>query len=174
MGRGTENILEEFAQIRYLDSSACRFERAEGGFLRLTIGESEQYERVDLSRAFPLSDTNNYISVRDPEGREIGMIESLDQFPDSTKHLLVEELDRRYFTPAIKKIRSIEEEFGYSYWDVETDAGQRRFTVRRGHNSLVQIGDSRVLVIDVDGNRFEMENYMSLDPRYSRLIESLL
>ena len=74
----------------------------------------------------------------------------------------------------IEKIRSIEEEFGYSYWDVDTSAGQRRFTVRRGHNNLVQLGGRRVLVIDVDGNRFEIEDYTSIDSRYSRLIESLL
>ena len=42
------------------------------------------------------------------------------------------------------------------------------------HNNLVQLGGRRVLVIDVDGNRFEIEDYTSIDSRYSRLIESLL
>lgn len=170
----TRRSLDEYAQIRYLDPSECCFKKTEGGFLSLSIGEKEQYERVDLARAFPLSDSDSYISVRDSEGNEIGMLESLSRFSDSTRRLLEEELGRRYFTPVIEKIRSIEEEFGYSYWDVDTSAGQRRFTVRRGHNNLVQLGGRRVLVIDVDGNRFEIEDYTSIDSRYSRLIESLL
>ena len=91
----TRRSLDEYAQIRYLDPSECCFKKTEGGFLSLSIGEKEQYERVDLVRAFPLSDSDSYISVRDSEGNEIGMLESLSRFSDSTRRLLEEELGRR-------------------------------------------------------------------------------
>ena len=44
----TRRSLDEYAQIRYLDPSECCFKKTEGGFLSLSIGEKEQYERVDL------------------------------------------------------------------------------------------------------------------------------
>lgn len=174
MGAERARNLEEYAEIRYLDPSACRFERDEGGFLKLRIGDSEEYARVDLSRAFPLSNQDSYISIRDAEGNEIGIIESLGGFTEPVRALLSEELDRRYFTPVIQRIRSIREEFGYSYWDVETNAGPRRFTVRGGHGSLIPLAETRVIIVDVDGNRFEIEDYTKLSPKHSRLIESLL
>jgi len=166
--------LKEYVEIRYLRPAECRFERGRGGFLSLELDSGEKYERVNLHRAFPLSDCDSYISVRDSESKEIGIIESLREFDEATRRLITEELDRRYFAPVITSIRSIEEEFGYSYWDVMTDAGPRRFTVRRGHGSLLQIGDARVLVVDVDGNRYEIEDYTKLQSRHSRLVESLL
>lgn len=170
---GTQN-LKEYVQIRYIRPSVCRFERGQGGFLKLDLDSGERYERVNLHRAFPLSDRDSYISVRDTESKEIGVIESLVEFDEATQRLIAEDLDRRYFTPVIRSVRSIEEEFGYSYWEVMTDAGPRRFTVRRGRGSLIQIGDNRVLVIDVDGNRFEIEDYTRLGARHSRVVESLL
>lgn len=166
--------LREYVEIRYLRPAECRFERGRGGFLSLELDTGEKYERVNLHRAFPLSDCDSYISVRDSESKEIGIIESLREFDEATRRLITEELDRRYFAPVITSIRSIEEEFGYSYWDVMTNAGPRRFTVRRGHGSLLQIGDARVLVVDVDGNRYEIEDYTKLQSRHSRLVESLL
>jgi hypothetical protein len=166
--------LQDYAEIRYLDPSACRFERGEGGFLKLKIGESEEYARVDLSRAFPLSNQDSYVSVRDAEGKEIGIIESLRGFSEPVRALLAEELDRRYFTPVVQRVRSIKEEFGYSYWEVETSAGPRRFTVRGGHGSLIPLSETRILVVDVDGNRFEIEDYTRLGSKHSRLVESLL
>lgn len=160
-------------EIKYITSEAARFFKGNGGFLGLNIG-GEEYARVSLSRAFPFSYADSYISVRDKEGKEIGIIEDLKSFPKDIITLLSEELDRRYLLPKIDKINSIKEEFGYSYWDVETDIGAKRFTIKKDNSSFVNVRDNRILIIDVDGNRYEIIDYSTLDSKSYKLIELLL
>lgn len=166
--------LSDYVDIRYLDPAQARFEQTPGGFVKLTIGADEVYPRVAVYRAFPFSYPDRYISVRDLEGNEIGMIRDLRDFDAETVQLITRELDRRYFTPVISRIESIKEEFGYAYWNVETDAGPRRFTVRDMQVNVVLLGPQHVLIIDVDGNRYEIPDYTKLDAKSRRYIENLL
>jgi len=191
-----ENI-QSVADIRYLDPRKSKFMMTAGGFLSLSIekpnadsGENagnnntdnnkgngnsiEKYDRVNLHRAFPYKYPREYISVRTVDGKEIGVIRNIDDYPEETVKLFMYELDRRYFTPIIEKINSIKEEFGYSYWDVITNSGAKRFTVQNIHNNVIPINESRILVIDVDGNRFEIPDYKKLDIRSLKMVERLL
>lgn len=56
------------------------------------------------------------------------------------------------------KINSVKEEYGYTYWDVETDRGPVRFVVRMGSGTVNRIGGNRYMVNDIDGNRFEIRD----------------
>lgn len=162
--------------LRMLQPADLRLERTAGGFVALTVrgNEPERYERIDAFRAFPLSAADAYVSLRDPDGGEIGMIESLDDLAPEQAALLRGELDRRYFTPRIERIRELKEEFGYSYWTVDTDAGRRRFTVQSGKNNVTVVGGGRLVIVDVDGNRFEVADYTGLDRSVLRTLEGLL
>jgi hypothetical protein len=164
--------LNEYTDIRYLSPDECSFSRTSGGFLSLELG-SEKYARVNVSRAFPLTYPNKYLSVRDKENKEIGVIADLSQFPDEVKHMILQDLEQRYFAPVIKQVNSLKEEFGYMYCDVETDRGPRRFTVR-GNENVINLKEGRILIIDVDGNRFEIQDYRTLDPKSFRVIDSLV
>jgi hypothetical protein len=175
MMKGSEKGgLADFEQLKYLDPENSTFIRTEGGFLSLHVEPDRNYPRVNLFRSFPFTAERTYISVREPEGEEVGIIRNLDDFPREVVALLDEEIDRRYFLPLIEKINSIKEEFGYSYWDVETNSGSRRFTIKRDQNSLIPVRGNRLLVIDVDGNRFEISDYKKLDAKSYRTIETLL
>jgi len=165
--------LSDYVDIRYLDPATARFSETPGGFVRLTIGEGETYPRVALYRAFPFSYPDQYISVRDMDGNEIGMIKDLRAFDEATVRLLERELERRYFTPVIRRIESVKEEFGYWYWTVETDAGPRRFTVREVQHNVVRLSPEHVLIIDLDGNRYEIPDTGQLDPKSRRYLEDL-
>ncbi|HHV54819.1 MAG TPA: DUF1854 domain-containing protein [Firmicutes bacterium] len=134
----------------------------------------EEYSPVAVYRAFPLTRPEQYISVRDSEGKEIGMIENLGDLPAEMRRLVEEELERRYFTPLITRVVSVKEEFGYSYWEVETDRGARRFTVRNSHENVLPVGERSVMLVDVDGNRFAIPDYRRLAPAAYRQIESML
>jgi hypothetical protein len=68
----------------------------------------------------------------------------------------------------------MKEEFGYIYWEVETDRGSRRFTTKGHHDSVMPITDTRVLVLDVDGNRFEIPDFNALDVKSAKQIEALM
>lgn len=162
--------------LRMLRPADLSLERTAGGFVALTVRgeEPERYERIDAFRAFPLSAADAYVSLRDPDGGEIGMIESLDDLAPEQAAILRGELDRRYFTPRIERIRELKEEFGYSYWTVDTDAGRRRFTVQSGKNNVTAVGAGRLVIVDVDGNRFEVADYTGLDRSVLRTLEGLL
>ena len=102
------------------------------------------------------------------------MIASLDDFPPKTARLLEEELNRRYFTPVIEKVLSVKEEFGYIYWDVLSTAGPVRFTVKSSENNIVSLTNDKLLIIDVDGNRFELPDYQNTNAQHLKIIETLL
>lgn len=164
--------LTEF-DIHYLDPDTARFSRTPGGFVQLTVGEVT-YPRVALFRTFPFSYKEEYISVRDMEGKEIGMIRDFSAFPPDCVAAFRDELARRYFAPVVTRINNLKEEFGFAYWEVETDSGPRRFTVRDMQQNLLLVGPSHILIVDVDGNRFDIPDYTKLDSSSRKIIDDLL
>ena len=166
--------MEPDMKIEYMDATTATFSRTDGGLLSLRIGRRKPFPRVHLYRVFPLSEPSRLISVRDDKDAEIGIIESLGDFSPDTRRLLKEELDRRYFTPSIHKLVSLKEEFGYTYWDAETDAGFSRFTVKGGDSNVFQVTEGTLLIIDVDGNRFEYPDFESTEPKFMKLIDTML
>ena len=55
------------------------------------------------------------------------------------------------------------EEFGATYWTVETDRGRREFVVRHMRDNAHYLSATRLLITDVDGNRFEVPDMSKLD-----------
>ena len=122
-----QNIKEEddlFAHRVSLDLTPenARFTPSGGNLISLEVtrpsGEVEFFERIVPVRAFPVTSPDEFISIREPDtqlkgrGAEIGMIRRLSDFPEAVSALISDELSRRYFTPAIKKIHSFSEKFG--------------------------------------------------------------
>ena len=160
--------------IEYLDPKSAKFGRTDGGFLSLKIGRRRPYSRVHLYRMFPLSDPDQFISVRDTKEQEIGVIRSLSEFPREAVRMCEEELNRRYFSPTIARLLALKEEFGYTYWDAETDAGVFRFTVKGGRGNVVQVAETSLLIIDVDGNRFIFPDFEATDSKFLKVIDAML
>lgn len=159
-----EKETEEMLRFRFLNRENAVFSATEGGFVSLQVGE-KRYPRVQLFRSFPFTDPDRFISVRDTQEKpkEIGIIRDLNEdVTEETAALLREQLEMRYFLPKITKIHNIKDEFGFAYFDVETDKGASRFTVQMGGSSIVRLSPVRVLIQDVDGNRFEVPDVMKL------------
>ena len=57
---------------------------------------------------------------------------------------------------------------------MDTRAGRRRFTVQSGKNNVTMVGEKRLVIVDVDGNRFEVADYTCLDRPVLRTLEGLL
>lgn len=161
-----KQAVEENISIRWITKDNAVFTATTGGFLQLEFG-GKTYPRVAVHRCFPFSDPDRYISIREPEGdgREIGLIDDLGALPQAVRRLLEDQMALRYFTPKILRVRDIKEEYGYSYWDVQTDRGDCRFTVRMGGSNVYAIGKNRYLVNDLDGNRFEIPDLYALTPK---------
>ncbi|MCC6444043.1 MAG: DUF1854 domain-containing protein [Armatimonadetes bacterium] len=151
-----------------------RFFRGQDGSLKMTAEANRSFLRVRVSRAFPLSDPNHFIGLRDGGDGEIGVVEDLRQLAPDQKALVEEELEKRYFVPVVHRINDIKEEFGIVTWDVETDRGPKRYTVRGLKDNVHEQSDARLLVTDVDGNRFEVTDYTLLDVRSQSKLDLIL
>ncbi len=135
-------------------------------------------DRVHLSRAFPFDKLWEYISVLDRDKKEIGFIRSLDDFPEPARSLLVRELEATYYTPKIRRILSLKERYGFSYWKCECEFGEKTFTLQDTFRSIVKTytkeGALRLFILDVDGNRYEIPDAEALDRASYKKIELYL
>ncbi len=130
--------------------------------------------RVFLHRAFPYDMPNNFISVLDKDGKEYGMIKAISDFPEEIRKILDGELKRKYFCPVISKINTVTAKFGYTYWEAESDMGKLSFSMHDTYRNISKVGVNRLILTDVDGNRYEIKDYMALDRKSFRKIELYL
>jgi len=177
----TKNSLRSVVDIVYATSDNAKFDR-KNGFLTLTIQlkneegvmEKQAFDRVYLHRAFPFDTPWQFISVCDGDARELAIIESVDALPEDQQQLIRDELERKYYYPVIRRILSVNERFGFSTWKVETDDGERTFTVQDIYRSIHKITITHVFVTDMDGNRYDIPDLEQLDSRSYRKIELFL
>ncbi len=177
-------ILENQRVSIPLNQSNARFFRSKGGLISLELTEEgkapEFFERVVILRSFPVTNPDEFLSVREPDskkqgrGKEIGMIRRITDFDEATGILFLEELDRRYFSPQLLKITSCKEKFGYSYWEAETTAGHVMFILNNPFSNIRVLEDGRIIINDIDGNSFEIPDPKKLDPASYRKIEIYL
>ena len=155
--KNEELLTEEMLELKFLNKDNASVKPTPGGFVSLEF-EGKIYSRVYFHRAFPFSAPDEYISVRESEGKnkEIGMIRNLNELGETQK--LVK-----------KQLYKVKEEYGYSYWDVNTDRGPCRFTADA--NGVVKLSATRLIVNDVDGNRFEIPDVSALSSKELRMID---
>lgn len=154
---------EELLEMRMITADNAVFSRTEGGFLSLKFRDRE-YKRVGVYLTFPLTNPEEYISIReaDEKAKEIGMVEAIDKLDPKQQEMLREQIRLRYFMPEIKKVMEVKEEYGYAYWYVETTFGICRFTTHMSNDAVATLGESRLLVTDIDGNRYEIPDFYAL------------
>ena len=161
----------EYHPIRYLDPNQIELVKYDGS-LRLIVAGQETHDRVLAYACFPISNPRRFISLRVGvtalEQREVGMIRDLGQLKPEHHKLLEEALAMRYFVHEITEIHRIREEFGYLYWEVETDKGRREFPVHRWDQNRVREftgpdGEVGWTIIDADKNRYEIPDISALD-----------
>lgn len=153
-----EKETEEMLKLCYITSKNAEFKRTEGGFVSMKM-DGKEYARIQVYRTFPFTDPDKFISIREPneKAKEIGVIRDLKKdVSKETVQMLEEQMNIRYFTPIIERIIDIKEEYGFAYFEVKTNQGACRFTIHMGGSSVVNLTDTRLLISDLDGNRFEI------------------
>lgn len=159
-------------EITRLTPENAVFNLEPGGFMSMKLGE-EYYSRVAFFRAFPFSDPGKYISVREFEqkAKEIGMIVDINDFGGDIKENICKQINIRYFTPQILQIYNVKDEYGYAYFDVNTDKGPCKFTISIRDGGVIRLGETRLLINDIDGNRFEIKDFTKLSIKEQRKID---
>jgi hypothetical protein len=170
-----EKETEEMLRINMLTPENAKFTRTAGGFVSLETG-GEKYPRVQVVRMFPFTDPGHFISIRTTEERskEIGIIEDMSSLDADTRKMLEEQLNLRYFTPVITKIINVKDEYGYAYFDVMTDRGECRFTIHMGGSDVVHLTETRIIISDLDENRFEIPDVTKLSATERKKIDLFL
>lgn len=153
----------ELLEMRFLNGENAVFCRTEGGFISLKTGD-KTYDRVGVYLTFPLTNPEEFISIReaDEKAKEIGIVEKLGTLPKDQQEMLREQIKLRYFMPVITKVLDVKDEYGYAYWNVTTTFGACRFTTQMSGDAVIHLSDSRLLVTDIDGNRYEIPDFYQL------------
>jgi hypothetical protein len=154
--------LSGVAESNYLPGARLRFAER-GTSLQLTVGEEVSWLNVRLTGLFPLSSPGTYVAVYDSGGAELGIIRSLAELDPDSREIATRRLQSSYLLPVVRSILSVKERFGTLEWEVETDLGRRKFVTRNTRETTVRLSSDRVLLCDVDGNRYEVGEPQSLD-----------
>jgi hypothetical protein len=169
----------EAFELIYLDPRTVRF-AYDGENLTFTDSDGTFYPRVTLRRGFPLSAKNTNLLVRLPDeemdrGKELGILPDLQELNEASQAAVLRELALYYFVPAIRQILHIREEFGFLYWSVETDRGQKDFVMRDSPiGSVRRVSEGRYLIIDINQTRYEVPDLELLDTQSQDLLRRYL
>ncbi len=167
-----------------LSPENARFFRSEGDLISLELthddSTKEIFERVLIIRSFPISNPDEFLSVREPDtkkagrGKEIGLVRRISDFDSETATLFAEELSLRYFSPEITKIHSVKEKFGYYYWDAETTSGNVSFVLNNPYSNIRVLENGSVYITDMDGNSFKLQDPKALDKASYKKLDAYL
>jgi hypothetical protein len=142
--------------------------------LRLTVGDEKSYFTVKPAWASPLTHPNRYLALLDGRGNEITTIADPAQLSKESLEAVQEELAKRYLTATIRMVSRARSEFGATYWHVLTDRGERDFVTQSLQENVQWLSSRHLLLIDVDGNRFEISDTDALDPKSRTILNSVL
>jgi hypothetical protein len=127
--------------------------------------------KVSRARAaFPLSAPYQMISIRGQKGKEIGVIDNFQKLDEQSQKIVYDLLEKSYFMPFIINIRSVKEDLGITTWNVTTDKGEREFDTRGVQRNIRKLGGRRLLIKDVDGNRYEIKDWANLPIKAQRIL----
>lgn len=142
--------------------------------LRLTVSDDRSYPTVKPVWAAPLSQPGQYLALLDGKGNEIALLPTLDELAPDSREAVLQEVRLRYLTARVEAVAQARQEFGVTYWSVLTDRGSRDFVTQNLQENAVWLSETHLLLLDVDGNRFEIEDLSQLDPRSRLLVETIV
>jgi hypothetical protein len=167
------SVSGETTDLNLLEPSALRVEAGPANTLRLHLPD-RCYPRAIAVWAFPFTDRRHWVALRDADDKPIGMVRDLHDLEKESRAALVHALERRYFLPRIEKVVSAREEFGLLTMDAVTDRGSVTFTVNNPRENIHWIGQSRILFVDAEENRYEVADYDALDHRSQGLLGNVI
>jgi hypothetical protein len=149
-------------------SCRARLERRCDGQLWLTR-DGRDYP-VRISRCFPWSARNRFISVRDEDRNELLLVEDPGSLDASSRETLEDALVEADFVLDVERIREIDEEIEIRCWDVETSRGRRSFQTRRDDWPR-RVPGGGILIRDVSGDLYYIGDPAGLDVASRKLLE---
>jgi hypothetical protein len=167
-----DEIDHEF-ELRFREPAEITFHRLPDGRRAITIADDRSCYDFRAARIFPLSAPDSYVSIMDATGSEVAILRSLGGLDDNARRMVEEEIERGYFVPRITEVKSLRDEFGMQVWRVVTDRGDVEFVVREPRDKIKFVGPTRIMITDVDDNRYEIRDLLALDHSSRALVANL-
>lgn len=149
-----------------VELASLRLKTDERGRLYV-VREGLDDQQVVAKRAFPWSRPGLFISLRNKDGNELAMIESLESVPAEARAQIEAFLGAATFIPKIRRIERIDMEHGYQLWDVQTEAGNLQLRVQE-REDIRFLSETRFSVKDANGNVYEIADLSALDEQSQR------
>ena len=170
--------MEIETQIGLMDTDKAEFYVTEGGFAGLRY-EGEDYPHIVLRRSLPIKEPMKYISVADHENNEIGIIQSVENLKGEQRDIVINELDNRYYPPHVLEILSVKDKLGYVYIEmrVQNKTGKayaKNCAVKDVNRNIRMLSDTSLIIFDVDGNRYIVEDLDRLDKNSVKRLDPYL
>lgn len=148
-----------------------------GGFTGLKYA-GKDYNRITLRRALPVGNPYEYISVADKDNKEIGMIRSLSELSEKQYEIVMAELENRYYCPTVYGIKSVKDKLGYVYMELIIGRDDKRYSkncaIKDVNKNIRMLDDDRLVIFDVDGNRYIIQSLTRLDKKSLKKLEAYL
>jgi hypothetical protein len=128
---------------------------------------------VRVRRAFPWSEPAAFVSIRDAEGKELLLIDSVEPLDAGRRSVIEGALGDTSFVPRITAVQDVDVRFGYQQWKVKTDRGPAEFRVQE-REDIRFLPDGRFRIKDADGTVYELVRLDELDEASRRAVEPLI
>lgn len=171
-GEGRERVLAAVETPPQRANPDVRLFQNGAGPVAVIAGATHKH--IEIVRVSPLTHPDRYIAILDENGEELHVVDDVTDLDDESQQTIGTALRQRYMTAVITRITSVRHELGISYFDVETDRGRREFVVQNLLEGARWLSEQRLLIFDVDGNRFEIPSLDDLDKRSHRLLHTVL
>ena len=145
------------------------FSLSDGGFLCLEYKE-KKYGRVGLRRIMPQSMPFEYISIVDDEQQEICIIRDINELAEEQANFVRKELAVRYYTPRIISIDEIKDNMGFVYIDANLNEQKKNITVKDVSKNIKLTNEKMLVIFDVDGNRYIIDDVHEIDKKSLHLL----
>lgn len=122
--------------------------------------------------ASPMSHPGEYLALVDGRDNEILLFRHPEKELSAENWELIQgELERRYLNGFVREIYEAKVVFGYTYWTVMTDRGKKDFVTQSLQENAQWMSPTHLLLIDVDGNRYEIQDIDALDKESRRKLD---
>ena len=148
-------------------------EENEKGQLVLKRPGEDDVADVRLRRSFPWTKPDALISVRNSDGKEVLLIDDLSALPAELRERVVRFLGETSFIPMIRSVETINMDFGYQVWTVQTDRGPASFRVQE-REDVRFLPDGRFSVKDVEGNVYVLPRLETMDAHSQKALATLI
>lgn len=158
-----------------LRSEQVNITGVQNGLVNVNLVNGIKLENITPKKLFPITRPNNYIVFSDEkEDNNKYILNDTINLDPASKETLENALSRRYIIPVIEIIENVNEKNGLFTWDVATDRGQRKLEIRNIAVNVKSFND-RVIIRDIDENKYEIVSKTSLDTKsYKNLQKTII